>query len=79
MALGEGPVNTGTFPNLNIAPKAAAPQLTDEETAAKLAALQRVQQQQGPRTYSETPEERRRRMQVITDDQAATLKEIEGN
>ncbi len=34
-----GPKDTGTFPNLNIAPQRAAPQLTDAETKAKLARL----------------------------------------
>ncbi len=29
------PRNTGTYPNLNIAPRAAAPQLSDEETSSK--------------------------------------------
>ncbi len=34
-----GPQDTGTFPNLNIAPKNAAPQFTGEQTSAKLAQL----------------------------------------
>lgn len=34
-----GPNDTGTFPNLNIPAQQAAPQFTDEEAKAKLAAL----------------------------------------
>ncbi|WP_320410217.1 hypothetical protein [Mesorhizobium sp. Root157] len=34
-----GPRDTGAFPNLNIPAQQAAPQFTDEETNAKLAAL----------------------------------------
>lgn len=40
-----GPVNTGTFPNLNIPPNQAAQQLTPAETQADVAALQSAQQQ----------------------------------
>lgn len=35
----EGPVDTGTVPNLNIQPEAAATQFTPQEARAKLAAL----------------------------------------
>jgi hypothetical protein len=35
-----GPVNTGTFPNLNLPPKKAADQLSGDQTAADIAALQ---------------------------------------
>jgi hypothetical protein len=37
---------TGTFPNLNIAPTVAAPQLSDAEKAAKLAELKAAQSSQ---------------------------------
>ena len=40
-----GPVNTGTFPNLNIPPAQAAAQLTPSETSAHVAALQTAAQQ----------------------------------
>ncbi|GLS33829.1 hypothetical protein SAMN04488498_12347 [Mesorhizobium albiziae] len=40
-----GPVNTGTFPNLNIPPKQAADQITDDKKAADMAALTAVQRQ----------------------------------
>lgn len=42
-----GAQDTGTYPNLNIAPQVAAPQLTEEEKAAKLAQLHAAQQRQG--------------------------------
>lgn len=42
-ATATAPANTGRYPNLNIAPQNAAPQLTPEETSAKLAELQAVQ------------------------------------
>ncbi|WP_176478394.1 hypothetical protein [Mesorhizobium sp. M3A.F.Ca.ET.201.01.1.1] len=42
----EGPKDTGTYPNLNIPPRAAAKQLTKEETAANLAQLKADQQAQ---------------------------------
>ena len=38
------PAETGQYPNLNVAPGAAAPQLTAEESAAKKAALKAEQQ-----------------------------------
>ncbi len=72
-----GPVDTGTFPNLNVPQQAAAPQLTQAETDAKLAALRAAAARQSP--GSETAEARRRRLQLTADDQADTLKVIEGN
>lgn len=42
-----GAQDTGTYPNLNIAPKVAAPQFTEEQKAAKLAELHAAQQRQG--------------------------------
>lgn len=42
------PTDTGTFPNLNIPPKAAAAQLTDEETEAKLRQLEALKRRQQP-------------------------------
>ena len=45
-AMTEGPKDTGSYPNLNIPPKAAAKQLTKEETAASLAQLKAEQQAQ---------------------------------
>ncbi len=73
------PVDTGTFPNLNVPQKAAAPQLTQAETDAKLAALRAAAAQQSPGDVVESPEARRKRLQLLADDQANTLKVIEGN
>lgn len=73
-----GALNTGTYPNLNIAPKAATAQFTPEESAAKLAALKARQQRLSP-GGGETAEERRRRLQLLADEQEDTLKVIENN
>ena len=79
MALGDGPANTGTFPNLNVPQHAAAPQLSDDETATKIAALRRAQQSQTGATSYETSEQRRKRLQLIGEGQDETLKVIEDN
>jgi hypothetical protein len=39
-----GPIDTGTYPNLNIVPVAATEQLTEAERAAKTAELQAARQ-----------------------------------
>ncbi|MEO5324166.1 hypothetical protein PV773_12675 [Mesorhizobium sp. CC13] len=44
---GRGAQDTGTYPNLNIAPQVAAPQFTDDQKAAKMAALQAARRRQG--------------------------------
>ncbi|MGF7063356.1 hypothetical protein [Aminobacter sp. BE322] len=44
---GRGAQDTGTYPNLNIAPQVAAPQFTDDQKAAKMASLQAAQRRQG--------------------------------
>jgi hypothetical protein len=74
-----GPVDTGTFPNLNIPQQAATTQFTDEERDAKLAELRARQQTQDPGAAPvESAEARRKRLQVLQDEQADTLKVIEG-
>ena len=73
-----GAANTGTFPNLNIVPTAAATQFTPEETAAKLAAL-RAAQHRPPPTGVETPEARKRRLKLLADREGDTHEVIEGN
>jgi hypothetical protein len=40
----EGPKDTGTFPNLNIPPKVAADQITDDQKAAQTTDLRATQQ-----------------------------------
>jgi len=73
------PVDTGTFPNLNIPQQAATAQFTDEERDAKLATLRARQQAQDPGGAPvESPEARRKRLQVSQDEQSETLKVIEG-
>lgn len=47
LAGGRGAQDTGTYPNLNIAPKVAAPQLTDDQKTAKLAELEAAKRRQG--------------------------------
>jgi len=83
VAVGQGrsgqPVDTGTYPNLNIPRQAAATQLTDDETKAKLASLNAAQSRQGPAAGGSTASaEERRRLQLSQDEQAETLKVIEG-
>jgi hypothetical protein len=47
VAATDGPKNTGTYPNLNIPPQAAAEQFTEAEKNAKLAQLKAEAQAQG--------------------------------
>lgn len=42
----EGPINTGSFPNLNVPPKTAAPQLTAADKARKQAEIRAEQRRQ---------------------------------
>ena len=72
-----GPIDTGTFPNLNVPRQAATAQLTEEEKEAKLAQLRAAQQRQDPGTPVESPEARRKRLKLAADGQAETLKVIE--
>lgn len=71
------PTDTGSFPNLNIPPKAATSQFTPEETEAKLALLRAKQQAREPAGAVESPEARRKRLQLLQDEQDETLKVIE--
>lgn len=74
------PTNTGTYPNLNVAPKAAATQMTVEERDAKLAALRAAQQRQGPPGGSASSDAEKNRLKLIRNENGAdTLKVIEGN
>lgn len=72
-----GARNTGTFPNLNEIPRAANRQLTPEETQAKLAELEAAKRAQRPPGSRETEEQRRRRLKLLADRQADTLRVIE--
>jgi hypothetical protein len=74
-----GPTDTGTFPNLNIPQQAATTQFTNEERDAKLAQLRAKQQAQNPGgSPAESPEAKRKRLQLLQDEQDDTLKVIEG-
>jgi hypothetical protein len=74
------PVDTGTYPNLNIPRQAATSQLTEAETQAKLAQLTALQHRQNPVAASsgETAAAARRRLKLAADEQDETLKIIEG-
>ena len=78
LAAGRGPIDTGTFPNLNVPQQAATRQFTTEERDAKLAALSAEQQRLAPGS-TETPEQRRRRLKLLADEQQETLEVIENN
>ena len=71
--------NTGTFPNLNEVPTAANRQLAPEERDAKLAELEAAREGQRPPGSRETEEQRRKRLKLLADRQADTLKVIESN
>jgi hypothetical protein len=74
-----GPTDTGTFPNLNIPQQAATAQFTEEEKQAKLAQLRAVQHTQSLGAAPvESPEAKRKRLQLLQDEQDDTLKVIEG-
>lgn len=73
-------IDTGTFPNLNVAPGTAAAQLTPGESAAKLAELgaKRSIAQAGPATDPATEAEKVRRLKKLALTHADdTLKAIE--
>jgi hypothetical protein len=72
-------VNTGTYPNLNIAPQVAAPQLSDEEKNAKLAGLKAAQNAQAAKGGSgETPNDETLLKKLAATHGQKTLSEIEG-
>lgn len=71
-----GPIDTGTYPNLNIAPRAATAQFSDDESQAKLAALQAAKARQSPGGV--TSAAKKKRLQLLADEnEANTLKVIE--
>ena len=61
VAATDGPKNTGTYPNLNIPPQAAAEQFTEAEKNAKLAQLKAEAQAQGSRGRRRSRSRTRRR------------------
>ncbi len=71
-----GARNTGTYPNLNIPPQAETEQLTDEEAAERLAALQsRRDAQKSQSSSTRTQTDRLLRLKRTHADE--TLEEIE--
>lgn len=76
---GAGPLDTGTYPNLNIAPKAAATPLTPEESSAKLARLRSAQAGQAPPSSGSSEAEKERLRLIGEGHGSDTLKVIEGN
>jgi uncharacterized protein YceK len=71
-----GARNSGVYPNLNIPPQAETTQLTDEEAAARLAALQgqRASQKAQPGGQASEVERLKRLKQTHAEE---TLEEIE--
>lgn len=73
-----GPTDTGTYPNLNIAPRVATEQFTTDERNAKLAGLEAARERQAPGSSGESPEARKRRLKLLADEhEADTLRVIE--
>jgi hypothetical protein len=77
---GGGPKNTGTYPNLNIRPQAAAAQITPEQRAAAGAGLtaSASSAQAGAAGTGMSPEEQARLKKLAEDKGAGVLAEIEG-
>ncbi|MDW6023917.1 hypothetical protein SAZ10_19400 [Mesorhizobium sp. BAC0120] len=76
--LSEGPRNTGTFPNLNIPPKAATAQITPDEKTADTESLQAAQQAKAARAAGEAPTDPAVLRKLAATHTADTLKVIEG-
>ncbi len=75
---GRGAQDTGTYPNLNIAPQVAAPQFTEDQKAAKLAELHSAQQRQGPSGAAGAAANSATMTTLAREHGADTLKAIEG-
>ncbi len=72
--------DTGTFPNLNVAPSVANDQLTDEEKKTKLAELNAARQSQAAGSKSTgTTTGKAQLRKLATTHAKQTLKEIEGD
>ncbi|MBX3577843.1 MAG: hypothetical protein KF723_11580 [Rhizobiaceae bacterium] len=72
-----GPANSGSYPNLNIAPGAAAPQLTEAEATAKKAALKAEQAAVAAAAPAAPADEATRLKKLAASHAKDTLKEIE--
>jgi hypothetical protein len=76
-ALSGAPRNTGTYPNLNIPPKAAADQISPDEKTADTAALQAAQQAKAALAAGEAPTDPALLRKLAETHSADALKEIE--
>ena len=72
------PVDTGSYPNLNIPPQVATEQFSESERDAKLAQLSALQHRGGPGSTTTDGSNTRKRLQVSQDAQEETLRIIEG-
>ena len=73
-----GPKDTGTFPNLNIPPKVAAKQFTNEERDAKLAQLKADENRQGAKRGNPAVSNQAALTDLAKKHGPQTLKQIEG-
>ncbi len=78
MASDAGAKDTGTFPNLNIPPKVAAPQFTEAERNAKLAQLKADKSGQAPRGGAPKVAGQGAMTDLAKQHGPETLKQIEG-
>lgn len=72
-----GPVDTGTYPNLNIVPVAAAPQLTPAERAAKEAQLRAARSRNAVQGAGAVPSDAGQLRQIGATHAEEALKRIE--
>lgn len=74
----KGPVNTGTFPNLNIPPQQAAEQMTAEQKSADMTALSAAHKQNAATAAVPSGQTNPAVLRKLAETHAAdTLKEIE--
>ena len=74
------PRNTGTFPNLNILPQAAAKQISAQQKAARLAELRAARTgQTAPPGSAGTSASKARLKKLASSHATEALKEIENN
>jgi hypothetical protein len=74
------PKNTGTFPNLNIPPQAAAKQISSQQKASRLAELRAAQTgQKAPPGAAGTSASKARLKKLATSHATVALEEIENN
>ncbi|MEI5680274.1 MULTISPECIES: hypothetical protein [unclassified Mesorhizobium] len=71
--------DTGTFPNLNIPPKAANQQFTPDQKTAKFSELKSAQGSQAAAGTGSVPNDQPRLKKIAATHAAETLAEIEGN